>query len=331
MGRCDALKAEARRLKEESKAAGEVGVGFDGEEDANETAPNAAAEKKPLVDEARQVLSFPVMGPASSLTPPPRPSPPRRSSATPRVRCHSQLTIGCSACQLDADIEQKRKQLVVMARNIDRYTAEIQEAAAAGQGTTRTLLHAQAKERYGEMQRAMRTLLARRAALNADEERLQHKASKRRASKVKEVRLDAEDQGRAADDLEAATAELVRAEAKLAAVEAELEKAEARVEAEAVPEGSQRAEKEAADEPEATVSKGVGEGILAGFSSMGNFAAQVSTIKTALDIDASLAIAPALRQANEMMGLSSAGSLPSQAAAILAQLGLEVEDGESGQ
>ena len=54
-----------------------------------------------------------------------------------------------------------------------------------------------------------------------------------------------------------------------------------------------------------------------------HFSAQVSTIKEALDIDLSLPIAPALHQANQMLGLRGEGrSLPSQATAILEQLGL---------
>ena len=231
--------------------------------------------------------------------------------------------------QLDSEIEQKRKQLVAMARNIDRYTVEIQAAAAAGQGTTRTLLHAQAKERYGEMQRAMRALLARRAALDVDEGQLHEKAAS-----VREVTSDAvvEEPAGAAEDLEAARAELTRAEAKLASVEAELQKVEAKAkasaEASAEVERLQAAANAAKEETSATTAKAAGERLLKGFSSMGNFAAQVSTIKTALDIDADLAVVPALRQANQMMSLSNEGSLPSQAAAILEQLGLEVEGGE---
>ena len=60
--------------------------------------------------------------------------------------------------------------------------------------------------------------------------------------------------------------------------------------------------------------------------------AQVAKIKEALGLDTSLAIAPALQEANKVMGLPPEGggseaegggaSLPAQAATILEQLGL---------
>ena len=52
--------------------------------------------------------------------------------------------------------------------------------------------------------------------------------------------------------------------------------------------------------------------------------AQVRSIQEALGIDLDLSIAPALREANKVMGLPEGqGSLPAQAAAILDRLGLE--------
>ena len=100
---------------------------------------------------------------------------------------------------------------------------------------------------------------------------------------------------------------------------------EAALEAELIRRAKQKAENEKAEWRTGVVTPTAGDkkAAAAAHPHGTSLPSQVNRIKDALGIDMDLAIAPALREANRVMGLPDGqGSLPSQAAAILEQLGL---------
>lgn len=236
--------------------------------------------------------------------------------------------------ETEAEHRRRKQQLVVMARNIDRYTRDIQ-SAATGDGTADggeaddgrrvrlLLLHTQAKERFLEMKMAMRPVVCRRARLR--------EVVRQRA-------------GTAAERHAVATAPIAEAEHAQDPKAAAVGKAGAEIEAAAEKERSRRAEQAANDveghassprqQPQApppisdappSCPPSPATPPPSPPPHTRTLPAQVEMIKEALGLDMNLAIAPALREANKVMGVvpgEGATSLPSQAAAIIELLGV---------
>ena len=151
--RCDALReqsrVQARRLKDEGALRDEGGCGAAGGGGGGAWQAAAPAERGPTRAEEEKMDSptaksrqVPTRG--STLTHPAATGLPAawRARAFGRRVTRGRVRFGRSP-QLDAKIELKRKQLVVMACNIDRYTADMKAAEAVGRASTRGLLHAQ--------------------------------------------------------------------------------------------------------------------------------------------------------------------------------------------
>ena len=236
-----------------------------------------------------------------------------------------------SLAELEAEHRRRETQLSVMARNIQRYAQELSLETTSGtarDGTARDegrlarfrLLHAHAKRRYAEMERELQPLTARRTSARRNG-RGQTAASAGTAAETAATTATA--QKAEAQKAEAQKAEAQKAEGVgEAGVKLEWEAA---LEAELIRRARQKAENEKAEWRTGVVTPTAGDkkAAAAAHSHGTSLPSQVNRIKDALGIDMDLAIAPALREANRVMGLPDGqGSLPSQAAAILEQLGL---------